>query len=175
MDLLKFDAEWFCSERGQKAFSSLDSLEDRSIFLYSYLKRIAKGDFEKDQILFRIAFFLADGVLGSALPYSAYPALVDPEKNPFVAYLKNADHCPVRQVVYYIFLSILHNIAAPIKRNEWVYEKKIEDLEYLEQTLTKLGKCFCDSDVGMASADAFTIEESLQPVQLKLIWLLGQQ
>ena len=174
MELLNFDASWFCSEKGQKAYSSIKSLEDRSVFLYSYLRKIAPADFDEDQMLFRIAFFLADTVVDSTLPYSTYPALIDPQKNPFVAYLKNADHYPGGTVVYHIFLSILHGIAMPMKQNEWVYDKQLDDPEYLEKKLEALGKPFFASGVSMVSADAFAIEESLQQVQLKLIWLLSQ-
>ena len=174
MELLNFDANWFYSEKGQKAYSSIKSLEDRSVFLYSYLRKIAPADFDEDQMLFRIAFFLADAVMDSTLPYSTYPALIDPQKNPFVAYLANVNQYPGAQTVYYVFLSILHGLATPIRQNDWVYEKRISEPEYMQEKLTDLGKCFCASAVGMADADAFAIEEALQPVQLKLIWLMGQ-
>lgn len=174
MELLNFDANWFCSEAGQKAYSSIKSLEDRSVFLYSYLRKIAPTDFDEDQMLFRIAFFLADSVMDSTLPYSTYPALIDPQKNPFVAYLANVKRYPGAQAVYYVFLSILHGLAMPIRQNDWVYEQRISEPEYMQEKLSDLGKCFCASAVGMVDADAFAIEESLQPVQLKLIWLMGQ-
>lgn len=174
MELVKYNAQWFLSKAGCNAYSGLKTLEERSVFLYSYLKQIAKADFEEDQLLFRIAFFLADAIMGSALPYSTYPALIDPEKNPFVSYIKNADQCPGGMAVYHIFLSILHGIAMPVKQNEWIYDQQISEPEYMQEKLTDLGKCFCASAVGMADADAFAIEESLQPVQLKLIWLMGQ-
>jgi hypothetical protein len=174
MELLEHDAQWFLSKPGCDAFASAKTLEDRSVFLYSYLKQVAPADFDKDQMLFRIAFFFAEAIMGSTLPYNTYPALIDPEKNPFVAYLKNADHYPGAQTTYYVFLSILHGIATPIRQNEWIYDTQFEDPEYLEKKLTELGKCFCSSAVGMTDVDAFDIEESLQPVQLKLIWLMGQ-
>ena len=174
MELVKYEAHWFLSSAGCNAFTATKTLEDRSVFLYSYLKQIASEKFDEDQMLFRIAFFLADAVADSGLPYCTYPALIDPGKNPFVAYLSNATQYPGAKSVYYIFLAILHGLAMPIRQNEWVYDQRISDLEYMEEKLTELGKCFCASNVGMASADAFSIEESLQPVQLKLIWLMGQ-
>lgn len=173
MELLERDAQWFLSKPGCDAFASAKTLEDRSVFLYSYLKQTAPADFDKDQMLFRIAFFFADAIMGSTLPYNTYPALIDPEKNPFVAYLKNADHYPGGKAVYYIFLSILHGIAAPMKLNEWVYEQQLEEPEYLEQKMKALGKPFFAAGMGMVSADAFAIEEPLQQVQLKLIWLMS--
>lgn len=175
MELINYEASWFLSKPGCDAFASLQTLEERSVFLYSYLKQAARVNFEEDQLLFRTAFFLADAVMESDLPYSKYPALVDPEKNPFVAYLLNADTCPGIRTVYYIFLSILHGIADPFKHNAWVYNKQISDPEYLGEKLTELGKCFCEIGIEMPSVEAFAIEESLQTVQLKLIWLLGQR
>ena len=76
--------------------------------------------------------------------------------------------------MYYVFLSILHGLAMPMRQNDWVYEQRISEPENMQEKLTDLGKCFCASAVGMADADAFAIEEALQPVQLKLIWLMGQ-
>ena len=174
MELINHEAPWFLSSAGCNAFASTKTLEDRSVFLYSYLKQIAPEDFDKDQVLFRTAFFLADAIMGSTLPYSTYPALINPEKNPFVAYLSNISQYPGAKTVYYIFLSILHGLAMPIRQNEWVYDQQISEPEYMQQKLTELGRCFCSSDIDMASVDAFSIEESMQPVQLKLIWLIGQ-
>ena len=173
MELTKQSAAWFLSKPGCDAFNALKTLEDRSAFLYSYLKQIINVDFEEDQLLFRIAFFFADAIMGSTLPYNTYPALIDPEKNPFVAYLENTDHFPGSKVVYYIFLSILHSIAMPIKQNEWVYDQQLKEPEYLEKKLEELGKPFFVSGLGMVSADVFAIEKSLQQVQLKLIWLMS--
>lgn len=173
MELTKQSASWFLSKTGCNAFDSLKTLEDRSAFLYSYLRQIAKADFEENQLLFRIAFFFADAIMGSTLPYNTYPALIDPEKNPFVAYIKNADHYPGGKAVYHIFLSILHGIAMPVKQNEWVYDQHLKEPEYLEKKLEGLGKPFFVAGLGMVSADAFAIEEPLQQVQLKLIWLMS--
>lgn len=173
MELMNHDVPWFISKPGCDAFASLQTLEDRSAFLYSYLRKIAKPDFEEDQLLFRIAFFFADAVMGSTLPYSTYPSLIDPEKNPFVAYLKNADHFPGSKAVYCVFLSILHGIATPIKQNEWVYDHQLGDPDYLKSKLKELEKPFFTDDIEMVSADVFKIEDQLQLVQLKLIWLMG--
>lgn len=174
MELIKRDATWFLSNAGCEAFAAATAPEDRAVFIYSYLKQVAPQDFDKDKTLFRIAFFFADAVLGSSLPYSTYPAVIDPEKNPFMAYVNNINHYPGAQTVYYVFLSILHGIAMPVKQNEWVYDKQIENAEHMKEKLTALGKRFCAGRTEMASADAFEIEESLQVVQLKLIWLMGQ-
>lgn len=175
MELLKHDAAWFSSEAGCNMYHSLNSLEDRSIFLYSYLKKIAIAEFDQDQTLFKAAFFFADGIFGSSLPYSNYPDLINPAKNPFVAYLDNAEHYPGAEAVYFIFLSILHKIADPTKRNAWIYSQQMENPEYVEQKLLDTDKCFYAGEISMASADAFAIDESLQLVQLKLIWLMGLQ
>ena len=128
MELLKYDAAWFLSKAGCNMFNSLESLEDRSVFMYSYLKQIANGEFEQDGILFKAAFFLADAVLGSSLSYSSYPDILDPAKNPFVTYLDCAERCPGAGAVYSIFLSILHGVADPAKHNEWIYDENMENV-----------------------------------------------
>jgi len=163
------------SESGGKAFSSLQTLEDRSIFLYSYLKNVSSKDFEKNQLLFKIAFFLADAILGSSLPYASYPDLLDPKKNPFVAYLTTAKLCPDTQTLYCIYLSVLHNIADPMNGNEWIYDEQIYEQGGMEAKLEELGRNFCEGAVTMPNPDVFEIDASLQLIQLKLIWLFGQQ
>lgn len=174
MELLHYAPSWYLSEAGCTAFSSLRTLEDRSVFLYSYLKTVAKPDFDKEQTLFKIAFFLADGVGCSALPYRGYPALIDPSKNPFVAYVCAAEHCPGSETLFYIFLGILHQIADPRKRNDWVYDKQLEDEEYLREKLALLGKNLYPDPTIMADTEAYAIDPTLQALQLKLIWLFGQ-
>ena len=174
MELIKQSSAWFLSSTGCQAFSSLQTLEDRSVFLYSYLKTIAKPEFDREQVLFKIAFFLADGVMGSSLPYQAYPNVIDPQKNPFVAYLARTTHYREAQILYYIFLGILHGIADPMDKDNWIYHAKVEDTEYLRNTLEQLGKDLYPSPYTMADPDAYAIDPSLEPVQMKLIWLLGQ-
>lgn len=174
MELLKFDADWFLSEPGRRAFSDLKSLEDRSIFLYSCLKSMVSSDFDKDHILFKTAFFLADAVAGSSLSYGSYPDLLDPKKNPYVAYLVNAARCPDAQTLYCVFLSVLHGIADPFKKNEWIYSPDICDPDKMNAMLEKKGRNFCHGSVTTADPSAFEIDPALQIMQIKLIWLFGQ-
>lgn len=174
MELLKRDAAWFLSPMGCKDFSALKSLDERSIFLYSYLKTIAKPEFDQDRVLFKIAFFLADGIMGSSLPYQAYPDVIDPRKNPFVAYLSRTDRYREQRILYYIFLGILHGIADPMHSDNWVYDTALDDTEYLRKMLEVSGKDLYPNPSLMADPDAYAIDSSLQTVQLKLIWLLGQ-
>ena len=142
--------------------------------MYSYLKTMAKPEFDQGRILFKAAFFLADGVMGSSLPYQAYPDVINPEKNPFVAYLAKADLFPGESTFYYIFLGILHGIANPMQAKDWVYERNLEDPDYLREKLEQLGKNLYPSPTLMADPDAYAIDSSLEAVQLKLIWLFGQ-
>lgn len=174
MELLKRDSAWFLSPAGSKVFSDLTSLEDRSVFLYSYLRTVAKPEFEQDRILFKIAFFLADGVMGSSLPYQSYPDVIHPGKNPFVSYVARTEHFPGQSPLFYIFLSILHGIADPMNSNDWVYDAASEDTEHLRTKLESLGKDFCPDPSLLADPDAYAIDPSLEAVQMKLIWLLGQ-
>lgn len=166
MELIKYEANWFLSDAGCNAFASLTTLDERSVFLYSYLKQIAPTDFEENQLLFRVAFFFADAIMGSTLPYSAYPALLDPKKNPFVEYLTKATVCPGIQGLYCIFLAILHGTADCKKKDEWIYADRIPEA---------YSRDFCGSETALADPAAFEIDESLQLVQLKLIWLLGSE
>lgn len=178
MELIKQNTAWFFSEDGCRQFASLKTLDERSIFLYSYLRTIVrKSVFEKKNVLFKTAFFLADAVMESALPYNTYPALIDPQKNPFVAYLSKAWYIPNMDDVYYIYLAILHKIANPANGDDWIYDRMLDNFgstEYIKKKLKELGKCFLTDATEVISPEAFAIEEPLQLLQLKLIWLFDQ-
>ena len=51
MELTTQSAAWFLSKPGCDAFASVKTLEDRSVFLYSYLKQIVPADFEEDELV----------------------------------------------------------------------------------------------------------------------------
>ena len=166
MELLHYDSQWFFSDAGKTQFSGLQTLEDRCAFIYSYLRTVASPELDKARLLIRVAFFLADGVWGSSLPYAAYPDVIDPGKNPFVAYLTKATVCPDLQGLYCVFLAILHETADPKKKDEWIYSAKVPE---------ELVRAYCGSETALADPGVFEIEEALQLVQLKLIWLLGSE
>jgi len=84
--------EWFFSSEGIAQFSAYKNLEDRVLFILKYLSK--KIDYSQkysneelvriNAITFHFAVFLADAIYGSDLPYATFPALIDPDKNPFM-------------------------------------------------------------------------------------------
>ena len=107
MKLVTKEASWFLSGEGTRAYAALSSLEERAIFVYSYLRQIVNEDFEKDSVLFKTSFLIADALSGSVLPYAQYPDVINPSKNPFVAFLKNSKKYKNPTGVLYAFLAIL--------------------------------------------------------------------
>ena len=172
MELLKYDASWFKSAAGQSYFSQLHTLEDKSVFMYSYLKKLAPAEFDKDQILFKTALFLADAVYGSALPYGAFPNFTDPQKNPYIAYLSTATNPPQPMVLWAIYASILHGTVDPVQRDSWIYQKFDGDL--LSEELKEVGCNFGFHPAILESPSRFDIQEELQLVQMKLAWFFAK-
>lgn len=136
MDIVNNNTSWFLSDEGTKAFSALNSLDDKTIFIYSYLKKVAYAntackDNEKEKALLKISLLLADAISQSTAEYSQYPALIDPGKNPYIAYLANARFLGSDAMLFTVFSSILRGFVNPYDMNSWLYNA---DLKY------------CDSD-----------------------------
>ena len=81
--------DWYFSQEGVSAYSQQDSLDKRTQFLYSYLNQVASPGFVKSGVLFKVAFFFADGVSGSKLPYASYPEVINDSKNGYLVPIKS--------------------------------------------------------------------------------------
>ncbi len=172
MDLIKKDSQWFFSPEGVESYQKLTTLEERSIFIYSYLRTIAVEALEKDNLLFKIAFLLADGVHASDLPYAKYPDLIDPKKNPYVAYLKNAKRPHSNEKTFCILMSILHEIANPMNTTEWIYDIKLFTENAYLNKLDELKHQFIEHDESyVVDPEVFSIDPSLSFIQKELVWL----
>lgn len=125
MELLKNNPEWFFSSEGEKSFSQLNTLEDRAVFIYSYLKTVASRKLDENSFLFKVAFLFADAIYSSDVAYAKYPDIIDAQKNPFVKFLKTADYTLNDFVAYCILLAILHEKVDPYNDSEWIYDSNM--------------------------------------------------
>lgn len=172
MELIKKDKKWFLSEEGGKKFVALKSVGERAVFIYSYLKNITNKDFDENNQLFKTAFLLADAVYGSKLTYSEFPALLDEGTNPFIAFLTNTKFKCTDEQLYCIYLSIVHNIADPFNKNEWIYKAEMfKDNNYMRK-IEELGHEFVIPNKRLfVEPDAYKSEEKYNDIQLEIIWL----
>lgn len=176
MELLKKDKQWFFSDEGKKAFASLSSVGDRAVFIYSYLKTIANENSDKDNILFKTAFLLADEVFASDLPYKNYPDIINERVNPFIAFLSNAKRVYASEQIYCIYLSIVHNIANPIMKNDWIYDEAVFKGDGYIRKIDELGHMFVVPNPDfMVDAGAYKCDEKIHMIQLEIIWLFGKK
>ena len=175
MELLKKDKEWFRSEDGSKRFAALNSVGDRAIFIYSYLKTFANETFDKDNTLFKSAFLIADSVFSSGLEYSQYPKILDEKCNPFIAFFSNAKNNYTKEQIYCIFLSFVHGIAEPFKSNDWIYNSSLfKDDGYIHK-VDETGHMFIVPNEDMfVDANAYKCDEKYNMIQLEIIWLFGE-
>jgi len=171
MELIKKEKSWFLSKEGIENFSALSSLEDRTIFIYSYLKTVVNECFEKDNTLFKMAFFFADAIYNSKEKYATYPEVVQ-QDNPFFAYLEKSDSYHGQRELYLILISILHDKVDPLKRDEWIYDKDFWENEDFEERLEEKGIKYLSNDsVSMVEPSAYEIDQSKEFLQLVLVWL----
>lgn len=172
MELLKKETKWFLSQEGAERFSALSSLEERIIFIYSYLKGVVNENFDKNHMLFKMAFFFADAVYNSNEEYAKYPQILQKEHNPFMAYLMNESTRQNDKKTYLILTSILHQKADASKKTEWIYDKSIlGSKEYLEK-LSKKGIEFLPiHSMNMVEPAIYEMDDSIKFLQLELVWL----
>lgn len=172
MELLKKEARWFLSQGGAEKFSALSSLEERIIFIYSYLRVVANKEVDENNLLFKMSIFFADAVYHSNVEYSKYPYIVQPEHNPFMAYLMNADSSQNDQVLYLIFTSILHDKVNVSKKSEWIYDNKLlKAKDVMEQLAEKGIKYLPTHSMDMVEPTVYEMEDSIKFLQLELVWL----
>ena len=172
MEIIKADTQWFFSNEGINAFKALQSLEDRSVFIYSYLKTVVDEQLEKDNLIFKTAFFIADTLHGSALPYANYPELINKTKNPFVAYLVNLKKPCEQKVAFCHFIAILQGLVNPFNSSEWIYDKEWSSTDKVKEKLTEIDRFYLPlTSVDIVDPSKFEIDADLQPIQLKMIWM----
>ena len=176
MDYLSREPAWFLSQSGASAFNSKTNLEEKTLFIYAYLRKCLHESYDKDKTCFHFALFLADAIHNSQLPYGSYPALIDPTQNPYLAFLIQWGKHPGERILYYGFMSILHQIADPMDPGNWVYDKTCIGTEALAAKLVELEHNFYDErPVDLPHPGVFDIEEPLQSVQLKLMWFFNKR
>lgn len=72
MEVINQPLGWFSTDEAAQKFNSLESLADKTVFIFSYLSKIADASFEENNTLFKMSFLLADAINKSNLPYSEY-------------------------------------------------------------------------------------------------------
>ena len=176
MEFWENDASWYASNEGVKAYHALQKLEDKTLFLYAYLQKKLHKSFENNNACFKLALFFADAIEGASLPYSGYSEIIDPMKNPYLAYVTNWDKYPGKRVLYYGLMSILHGLADPMLHNSWIYDKALMGSELLQSKLVELERNFYDEGSAcMPGPLAYDIEDELSDVQFKLRWFFDKK
>jgi len=174
MDVINQPSGWFRSEAGASAFAACTSLEDRIIFLYSYLKTVAAPKVDAQHFLFKAALFFADAVNNSGAAYAAYDKLVDPAANPFLTYITKIQKHPGNRNIFCAFLGIIHGNADPASEKSWIYNP--DDLplgDYLLMVEETTG--FLPVTNAFVDPEKFQTPESMQAMQLAVIWLWGKE
>ena len=125
-----------------------------------------------------MAFLLSNSISTSNTEYSSYPALIDANKNPFIAYISKVQEADNTEGVYCILLSILHGIANPYDNDSWIYDEhlfdndpSLGDANYKVKT-EELGKKFIENSGGeIIDTTAYDIDESLREIQAEIAYL----
>ncbi len=166
---------WFATDEAESQYLAFHSLADKTVFLYSFLKSFAKESFEENNILFRTAFFLADEISKSNLPYSDYKSIVDLEKNPFAAYIKNAGGCQPPIWTFAFYLAILNEKVNVHDPSEWIYDLNFTQSLDIEEKLKEKECCFLPEIGVFYDPSIFVIKPELQMLLLEAYWLFSPE
>lgn len=174
---------WFQSAAGVVEFEKITTLEERTLFIQAFLEKATNESktyfynherMDMKKISFCFALFLADAIHRSNFPYAKYPALLDPTQNPFIAYWQGEGHYGKAgwSSFYNAFTRVLieENKKLPQNRNGKFYQAlkaeavKQQAEEYFDQVVQLL-----------PDTTVFDLDPTLQPIQLKNMWLFGNK
>ena len=175
------NTQWYFTEAGIAEFQKIATLDERTLFIQQFLKKKTTEsktyfyDYEKsgmERITFQVALFLADAIHSSNLPYAKYPALLDADQNPFVAYWQNNGNYGKSnfQSFYTAFSNIIlgeNKKHSETPNFEQVLKEKAAQLHaegHLDRVLQR-----------MPDTVVFDLHPALQSVQLKNMWFFGNK
>lgn len=97
-DLEDRRVNWYFSKAGQAAFQNATTPAQRTLYFYRYIKAFDKSIclFLPQELLFKTAFIIAQGICDSSLPYAKYPEILQEEHNPLLHAL-HTTHLEIRQ------------------------------------------------------------------------------
>ena len=173
MRYISKNLEWFCSQEGLNCLEKAVNLEERIDFIYNYLVSICKNnqtDYEEIAV-FKIAFLLSDAISKSNLEYTQNDKILDDQINPFVAFINNANTIHDDGTLGLLLLSILHEIANPFLKNDWIYDEKYNDYNVLVEHLEQLDHKFDSGSIMLVDTKAFETDKEKELIQLEIIWL----
>lgn len=100
--LNRYDADWFFTKAGKKAYKQASTPAKKVLYFYDYLTAVYKAEEAKktsyrtyqddDQLSkkhYQLAYILATCIDSSSLEFAGYPNILDPEKNPLIKCVKN--------------------------------------------------------------------------------------
>ncbi len=87
-ELKQKDARRYFSKEGRAAYNAADTVVKKTAFFFEYLLTVAREP-KNVGALHKIAYVMAEAMDRSSLECAGYPAILDAEKNPLVAYVKN--------------------------------------------------------------------------------------
>ena len=175
MEVINQPLGWFSTDEAAQKFNSLESLADKTVFIFSYLSKIADASFEENNTLFKMSFLLADAINKSNIPYSEYKNLINPDANPFVSYIKNSKTYIGELETFVALVAILKNKVDVKDSSCWIYDVDFFDTdgEYLDK-LEEMDCCFLPNPCYYVVNPAkFETEENLRMAMLELYWLFG--
>lgn len=175
MEVLQKETAWFLSDEALKQYAALSSLDERVVFLYAYLRTIAHENLEKGQTLMKIAFLLADGVSKADVLYAAYPALIRPEQNPFVAYVKNAKYVPEAPRMIAVMMAILQEKVDPRNGSAWIYDRDILSKDKFGLWLKDQGMEYLPStSISLIQPAAYAVDSVWEETRALILWLFAK-
>ena len=146
-ELKEKDADWYFSKEGEKAYKNAKTPAQKTMYFFDYLMAVSKSKDNRD-ILYRVAYIMANSMDSSSLEFGGYPNILDSTKNPLVNYIETTTFISSIGKTYY-GLELLAALNHETNSKKFHYTK--------HKPYTRL--TYCEADGSMT--DKYKIERDI--------------
>ncbi len=164
--------DWFSSPDGKKAFENAKGTMQQTDYFYHYFKALNPATKLADETLYKMGFIFADALLPSQQPYASKDQILNVERNPFAAYLKNINRPVGAKALCYELLLILLECTDPFDSTSWLYDTARAG--YSEEEYKKIAE-EKQIDFRQLLEVKYDGKEDLRYILCSIIWLIGQK
>ena len=84
----KHGADWYFTKEGEKAYTDAKTPAQKTMYFFDYLQAVVESTDIVEEIVYSVAYVMANSVDSSSLDFAGYPNILDTDKNPLIKCLK---------------------------------------------------------------------------------------
>lgn len=154
-ELKKNNSNWYFTNEGEDAYNAAKTPAQKTVYFFNYLTSITEHK-DKREVLYKIAYIMANSMDSSSLEFAGYPNILDPEKNPLVNYVKTTGLVASDQVAYGLMLLAALNNEKDARLFLYAKHKPYNRITYLESDGSASDKYKIERDIIGAFCTGFS-------------------